>query len=404
MDRRKNVDFSSNEEKNNKFNPEIITDLINKLESNDDELQCTALSQFYEILESPFAAEAINNGGKEAFAYFMGLAWSGCSEITQNMAICCLSNVVSNDYFQAELIVKEQFLLHLIDKHLVGEQLFVNCTLKLLSIVYCEFSEARDIINNSSIFQKIIELGNNYNIGEILYLIIQHGENPEDYVELASLMMNILQMDNIYNISFALKAFHDLILKEWEIFDIEKLHALLPSFIESQQVQIMASAISVLELINPSENDFFSLINCIEQSEKHCFHALSYLKKTINIWSSKPCPKFIEALKFCMNSYSYRITKEAVQIIIPFLNVNVSSISSDLFQTIAKLLPDSIVGQYAIFALSIIATIAQSNNDEWLKDGISEWEDDILQFASSENDEVSNAAQSILDIVYQQNM
>ena len=401
MERHKIPSYSLNEEKKDKFKPKIISDLIDKLESNDDELQCSALSSFYEVLESPYSADVIKNGGKEAFAHFMGLAWSGCSEITQNMAICCLLNVVSGNYFPAELLIKKEFLYHLIDNHLVGEQHFVNCTLKLLSIIYGEFSEARSIINESDILQKIMNLGNSYNIGEILYLIIQHGENPEEYVELASLMMEILKMDNVFNISFALKTFHDLILREWEIFNLEELHSLLPAFIESKHIQIMTSALSVLEYIQPNENDFISLLNCIKESEKQSIHAIGYLKKTIPIWTVKPFPKLIETLKFCLDSYSYRITKDAIQLIIQGLNANASSISKELFQSIAKLLPDSSMGQYAIIALSMISTIVQSKNDDWLKEQISEWEDEILQFTSSENDEIANAAQAILDAAYQ---
>ena len=59
------------------------------------------------------------------------------------------------------------------------------------------------------------------------------------------------------------------------------------------------------------------------------------------------------------------------------------------------------MGQYAIIALSMISTIVQSKNDDWLKEQISEWEDEILQFTSSENDEIANAAQAILDAAYQ---
>ena len=49
----------------------------------------------------------------------------------------------------------------------------------------------------------------------------------------------------------------------------------------------------------------------------------------------------------------------------------------------------------------MISTIVQSKNDDWLKEQISEWEDEILQFTSSENDEIANAAQAILDAAYQ---
>ncbi|KAH0793203.1 hypothetical protein GPJ56_002912 [Histomonas meleagridis] len=383
------------------FNTDLVLQANLKLQSDDDNIQSEGLMEYINLLESPFEDQVMANGGREALAYFMGLSWNGCSERTQKLAIMCLSKVISDSYFDVEMVIRADFLHHLINNHLQGPPQFVNATTKLLSIVFSESSVAREIIYSTNIFDRLLQLPLECNTGELICLAVEHSDEPVPQIaQLAALMLQLLETDNFMNACYSLRCFSILISRNWNIFDFEKLHQILPRYLDCEILEVSTAAFLVLEQIPPNQNDINAVIDCMKYSNSHSHHALKYLKKSIMIWKDSPPSKLIEALQFLLEHSSFRIAQEALMLVIPALNGNSAKITPDLIKLICKFLSDTLTGKNAIATLRVIMNFMQTpENASLFKTIISEFEPEIEQFILDEDNEVANVAQELLDFM-----
>ena len=370
-------------------------------QSGQDLLQLHSLKLFLTLLDSEFSDKVVKKYGSEAVIFFIDLCQYGMTPEIQNYAILCLALCYRNHNLSISAIKRPQFIEFLVQNKLFNNVQEANAALSLLSIIASESKEKIQILIDNNIFQALSNMPPECNYGELVDVILQQILEPSPVVEIiASFIPVLLQSPNPKNVCHGLQCVGIFITRGWNCFDYDGFHSSFPQFLSNENTEILSTAFSVLEKMQPSNEDLNAVLKVINRGGNNAYFPIQYLQKTLPLWKDSPPPQLIQCLVECISNSKYRIINQAMDLLSPALSASGIVITNKIIHQLLNFLQDKNLSSKILEGLLIIwDRIQATDQSQYFVNEISQYDSEIEDLLSSSNEKVANYAQKLLEIM-----
>ena len=380
----------------------LVDENMEKISDTDPEQQQNSLNFFAEIL-----SESYESGSKLILSHdtlipmLIGLALCPPTENIMASAFHCLS-LASELNVGCSAIEKTPELSARLVQLLREGCPFINDVINILCFLF-DCGETRENLFSLGIVDVIKDVCGDIDASKLITMTFRYKPVNEEIVPLIENVLSWLETEEPGMISCAFMIFGDLIMNMREkpelagLFDIAAVHDKAISFVTCENVEVMTSAFYFLEAINEVQTgDVEECCVCFSVSDQSAQSVTNYLNKVKEQWIEEHASVVSEAI--IENIMSRRFTaKRSMLSLLTDCIPHLTSVNENLPQIYGSCLDDKFIGNTAIIALGFLSqAIAEKKDNEWFFTALEDFVDEITEYASNSNQDISDAANTII--------